>query len=85
MMEPEGGYLGGNPDHPKNVQVMVKPGRYYNGPEGEHHGPLSTLWIAECQVEPNRSILWRMDGPEHKEYMKRKKANRGTVGAQTRA
>lgn len=85
MIDPEGGYLGGKKEHPKNIQVMVKPGRYYNGPEGEHNGPLSTLWMAECQLEPNAAIVWRVDGDEHKKYLKTRKANRASAGTQTRA
>lgn len=59
-------YLGGNTDHPRNIHVRVLPNRFFNGPHGEHVRSGATTYVAECELEPNRSIFAVVDSDEDK-------------------
>lgn len=63
-------YLAGNRDHPRNIECRVRPGRYFNGPHGEHAPPYTTVLVAEVELEPNKSILVVVGSDEDKAIMK---------------
>lgn len=84
LLGEDNGFLGTGRDHPKCVEVQVRHNRAYNGPNGEHHGPNSRLWMARIQLEPNAGIVMECGSKEHTEFLKNRKANR-KAGSQTRS
>ena len=73
-------FLNGNKDHPRNVKAMVRPGRYWNGPNGEHNGPGDIIHVSRYEVEYARGILVEYGSPECDEILQRG-SNRQEVGA----
>lgn len=83
----EHGYLFGQDKHPRCIEVVVRPRRHFQDPEGGRSGPSSTLWVAECQLDPNKSIIMVKGGQEHKDsiQIERKKRTRDEPGTRQRA
>ena len=79
------GFLSGQDAHPRCIEVVVRPRRHFNDPEGGRHGPLSTLWVAECQVKPNASIFVVKGSDEHKAMIAQNKKTRDELGTRQRA
>lgn len=78
------GFAQDDRNHPLCVHVMVRPDRYYNGPDGEHSRPNSTFHMARQQFEANKSIVVEVGSDEHKKILAKQKANR-KAGSQVRA
>jgi len=77
------GFYKGDKNYPLCVEVMVRPNRHYNGPNGEHSGPGSRFWMCREQFRHNQSIVVEVGSDEFKKLQKSRQ-NRGRPAMSTR-
>ena len=65
-------HLFGHSKHPRNIQVMVRPHKFYRAPDMEDgsHGPFSTLYVCKAELDLARHLLVEVGSDEHEAIMR---------------